>query len=274
MGTQKVPGGHDFVTCPLKRRACSYTTNGTLIGCAATDAHHLHGYELNLKIVRYTSNFMSWRGVSSCSATAVESNKTLSSGDVFSEKINMNWDVAPFEPFQPLNLALFSLFGLIGIVALLFYARRKHCPICQKRLLLCPNRCYMCVFLAAELPDPILILALEAKHRRIIQGEVRPPQSVSKLLVSMLSSMGDIIRTIFHRSVQISPIENAIEVPNAESEFVCEKSRRISQTSISDAAKKKRDAIAHVIDGGYAGNITCTGKVAVKPFLREVRPLI
>ena len=274
MGTQKVIGGHDFITCPLKRRACSYTTNGTLIRCAATDAHHLHGYELNLKVVRYTSNFMSWRGVSSCSATAFESNKTLSSGDVFSEKINMNWDVAPFEPFQPLNLALFSLFGVVGLVALLLYARRKHCPICQKRLLICPNRCYMCTFLAAELPDPVLILALEAKHRRILQGEIRPPKTVLQLFLSALSSMGDFIATYFHRGVQVRPIENAIEVMSVEPDFICEKSRRIVPSSIVDAAKRKRDAIAHVIDDGFAGNGKYSVRVEVKPVLREARPLI
>lgn len=186
LGTQEPFGGNNFISCPLKRRACSYTQNGILIGCDPTDKHYLHGYVLNLNIVRYTSNFQSWRGISSCTASAIESNITLSSGDIFTETINMNWNQAPFQSNQPLNLAFFSFFGVLSIYFILLFTRRKHCPICQKKLLLCPNRCYVCIFLGADLPDPMLALALENKERRILRGELNSSPTILSSIATVL----------------------------------------------------------------------------------------
>ena len=174
MGTQSYFGAFDFISCPLKRSACTYTSSGGLIGCAATDKTYLHGYVLDLSVIRYTSNFMSWRGISSCQATAIESNISLSNGNIFEESIRMNWVSAPFQITQTLNLALFSIFGVLIFYAALFFIRKKHCPVCLKKIVLFPNRCVVCVFLGADMPDPVLQRALEAKGRRIIDGNSRP----------------------------------------------------------------------------------------------------
>ena len=170
LGTQESFGGSSFISCPLRRSACSYSPDGALIGCSANDDKHLHGYVLDLNVVRYTSNFMSWRGISSCQATTIESNVSLYIGDIFTESIRMNWSEAPFQIFQPLNLIFFSLFGLIVVYVVLYFGRKKRCPVCEKRVIIFINRCSVCVFLGAEIPDPLLLKALDLKGRRIVDG--------------------------------------------------------------------------------------------------------
>jgi hypothetical protein len=49
-------GGASYISCPLKRKACTYDTNNVLISCAEFDTNILHGYHLTLNVIRYTSN--------------------------------------------------------------------------------------------------------------------------------------------------------------------------------------------------------------------------
>jgi hypothetical protein len=80
MGVEKTLGGPSYISCPLKRSACTYDSNDKLIGCAESDTLVLYGYHLTLNVIRYTNNLDSWRGVSSCSAVAFESTVALNSG--------------------------------------------------------------------------------------------------------------------------------------------------------------------------------------------------
>jgi predicted nucleic acid-binding Zn ribbon protein len=64
---------------------------------------------------------------------------------------------------------LFILFLLILLVvyAVLYYFRRRHCIVCQKKLIFNMERCYMCIFVGAYPPDPVLVKALEEKGEQI-----------------------------------------------------------------------------------------------------------
>jgi hypothetical protein len=73
----------------------------------------------------------------------------------------MNWQNAPFEPNQEINQGFFAFLGVIVLYVLLYFCRRKKCPICTKKLVIFPNRCYVCVFVGAEMPDPVLLKILE-----------------------------------------------------------------------------------------------------------------
>ena len=207
LGTQQTFGGPSFVSCPLQRSACSYSSDGALIGCSTNDDKHLHGYILDLNIIRYTSNFMSWRGISSCQATTIESNVSLTIGDIFTESIRMNWSEAPFQIFQPLNLIFFSLFGIVVIYITLFFGRKKRCPICQKKVTIFINRCSVCVFLGAEVPDPLLLRALDLKGRGIIDGNKPAVSSAQPENYSLLNSFQQCFK--FTRSLISCPMESS-----------------------------------------------------------------
>jgi hypothetical protein len=50
-----------------------------------------------------------------------------------------------------------------NVLFVLSSRRRKHCIICQKKLVLNMSICYMCQYVGATPPDPQLLEALESK---------------------------------------------------------------------------------------------------------------
>jgi hypothetical protein len=160
-----------YISCPLKRKQCSYDSNDNFISCDYTgEQFYLHGYILNVNVLQYHNNFDFWNGVSKCEATAIEYNTSLTSGDIFTESVILKYSPAPQKADTTyLFFLLFALF--LVIYAALYFCRKKRCAVCQKKLVISKKRCYICIILGANPPDPRLLAALEDKGGRI-QGEM------------------------------------------------------------------------------------------------------
>ena len=163
LASNQYDGDQTVVTCPLKRSACSYESDGTTLISCGTDDTYLVGYTLTLEIQKYDQNFNYWRGIASCSIVAEESTTPLASGDQFRETIVMNY---PFKFEHSLDFAK----PVLVLVALVFFAymllyicRRKRCCYCQNKLVWSEDMCIRCKFVGADPPDPVLLAALESK---------------------------------------------------------------------------------------------------------------
>ena len=55
----------------------------------------------------------------------------------------------------------------VCVYASLYYCRRKKCVYCLKKLIFSKELCYVCKFVGAEPPDPILMRALEEKSEHM-----------------------------------------------------------------------------------------------------------
>mmetsp|Transcript_3188 Transcript_3188/g.3344 ORF Transcript_3188/g.3344 Transcript_3188/m.3344 type:complete len:274 (-) Transcript_3188:410-1231(-) len=133
-GVSKTLGGPGYISCPLKRKACTYDTKNVLIGCAEFDSNVLHGYHITLNVIRYTSNLQSWRGISSCEAISDESSVVLEAGDIFTESMTMNWQNAPFEPNQAINKGFFAFLGIIVLYVILYFCRQKKMSYLHEKI--------------------------------------------------------------------------------------------------------------------------------------------
>lgn len=168
---------YDFenvVKCPLKRKACDYdpVTQKTL-KCRLPDAegYHLHGYILTLHVVEHSLGTAYWRGVTSCSAETIESTIPLNIGDPFQEVIIMKHPAVGFGTIDSFKLGFLAFLAFFICYITLYFLRRRHCAVCQKKLVCCLRICYICQFVGASPPDPFLMRALEEKGVQI-QGEI------------------------------------------------------------------------------------------------------
>jgi hypothetical protein len=84
---------------------------------------------------------------------------------------------------DPSKLFILFLLILLVVYAVLYYFRRRHCIVCQKKLIFNMERCYMCIFVGAYPPDPVLVKALEEKGEQI-QDEPPPRFLGSKMFVA------------------------------------------------------------------------------------------
>lgn len=156
-----------YVTCPLRRSACTYDGNGMLTSCDRTnDGTYLIGYTLHLSIDLYDENFKYWRGVSKCEIEPMEAFTPLKSGQVFHEVIIMNHSPQIQALEMSKSLVLLSLLSFLTYF-FLYICRRKNCVVCQNKLVLSFERCMMCKFVGAEPPDPRLLNILEAKGENL-----------------------------------------------------------------------------------------------------------
>jgi len=164
------------VVCPIKRSACQYNGN-TLLGCAETDNTYLWGYKMQLDVLEYSDGLTFWRGVAGCSVDVIEKTVPMQVGDIWTEQIVMRYRPAPFKPLATWNLLFFLILAVSLGYPLLRWYRTARCLVCNRKLTLVPlpfKRCAYCLFLNADLPDPYLLEAIEAKGRRIIDADYRP----------------------------------------------------------------------------------------------------
>lgn len=162
------PTDMHVVTCPLPRSACTYTQTGQLIACDANAEADtfLHGYTVTLTVNQYEKNLDYWKGVESCSAVPLEFTYPLADGSNFYEDIVLIHKPLP-DSFDYAKLGFLSLFSYFLLYCLLYFCRKNHCLVCQKKLVFSSKLCYICQFVGASPPDPILMLALEEKTLQI-----------------------------------------------------------------------------------------------------------
>lgn len=127
------------------------------------DKTYLHGYTVDIHVVMYEDGFNFWRGVESCNVREIiETNISYVYDNMFYEKYYMHYTRAPYQPTAFHGIILLCLLSLLSYV-ILYFARKAHCLVCGKKLVICSQRCIMCRFYGAPLPDPNLIKALEEK---------------------------------------------------------------------------------------------------------------
>jgi len=169
-------GDLEYVSCPLKSNACTYDpdTDETLeCDVNYADIEYVIGYELDLRVQQHQENWKYWRGVSSCTATAISRSTPLAEGEWFQEKmfINRKYNFQDMDLYKALIIIV-----LIGFIWLwgCYFCRRDTCLVCQNRLILFFNRCWICRLFGAHVPDPILLAALATKGERIQMESERP----------------------------------------------------------------------------------------------------
>lgn len=187
---KKVSGPNDvsqIVSCPIKRSACNYTESGALIACSANDATYLQSYTLTINVAEYDQNFLFWRGVNSCSVETVEVNQSLANSGIFQQTIILRYSAPYSVSLDGTRWAFLSLFSIVILFALLFLLRKQVCVVCQKRLILCFHRCFICRLVGADV-NPELIRMLADKGA-ILQGRPRRWRS-STVKVAALTTNG------------------------------------------------------------------------------------
>lgn len=166
----------EFITCPLRSNACNYSDTGETLSCDVNYAgiEYIVGYELDVRVQQHQANWKYWRGVTSCSAVSITRSTPLAQGEWFQETMHINRKYNP----QPVDL------GQVGIILALvlfvwfiacYFCRRDICLVCQSRLIIFFNRCWICRLFGAHVPDPILLQALATKGE-IIQMESERPE--------------------------------------------------------------------------------------------------
>jgi hypothetical protein len=148
-----------------------------------------------------------------------ETNKTLNAGDFVFENIVLN-HVPPPETYTFFRtLILLVLFVLI-LYPITYYCRKQHCKVCNKKLILFVDRCYICRFVEAEPPNEFILKALEEKGLHM-QGEF--PEAIpglekatSKVWLKLVAA-GRSFLALFKRQSQVAAVEAESEqIPKAE----------------------------------------------------------
>jgi hypothetical protein len=184
----------EIVRCPLKRAGCEYSTNGTLLSCRGNVGTYLQGYELIVKIKEYNVNFQYWRGVDSCSIRTFESNVSLAHNGIFTETIIMDYSSPSTELDNP-QLAFLGLIVIVLASVILYFGRKQTCIVCQKKLIVCCQRCMVCRILGAD-TDPDLIRKLALKGA-ILQGTDKySPVDVNKDYLQLTMSRSKLNRIL------------------------------------------------------------------------------
>lgn len=187
----KFIGDRELIYCPIRRTVCDYNETSNTETCdedlVQNDQTYLHGITIELYVRKIYYSFSSWREVTFCNVTADERNYSLPVGDLFEENYIMHHEVGPYE-YDAVGLVLLSLLSILAIYAILYYCRRQRCFVCQKKLVVFKDRCYLCRFYGAHMPDPVLIKALEEKAQHE-QGEYPQRFWCSKKIVSFCRSL-------------------------------------------------------------------------------------
>ena len=169
----------EHVKCPLKSTLCTYDDNGNTLSCNLTpnapNTTYIIGYELTLNVAEYSENFQYWRGVTSCSAISKTRSTPLRQGETFHEKIIMLRTPIDLQPYGFSYDLIYLSFLTFLIVIFLYFCRRANCVVCQSKLIIFFDRCFICRLFGAHLPDPLIMEALEEKGR-IIQAEAYRPE--------------------------------------------------------------------------------------------------
>jgi len=162
----KFPGDTELIYCPIHRSACTFNETTQQDECVEkivrNDKTYLHGItiELHVKMMYHAQN--AWRQVLSCNITADERNYTLPIGSQFAENYIMHHEIGSYS-LDTLSYLLLLLVSVVLVYAVLYYCRRQKCHVCQKKLVFFKDRCYLCRFYGAHMPDPVLMKALEEK---------------------------------------------------------------------------------------------------------------
>jgi hypothetical protein len=172
----------EVIICPIKRSACNYTDAGVTLGCdRAGDLTYLHGYTITITVQEYDFGFAYWKGVSSCVVESDERYTEIKAGDVFYEKIIMNYKpIDTFSIYDTWKVVIIGVSILLFIYVSLYFLRRKRCDYCQQKLVFSYRMCYKCVIVGAQRPDPVLLKALEERGL-FMQG--KPPERFGFLQV-------------------------------------------------------------------------------------------
>lgn len=165
----------EYITCALRSNACNYTDEGETIECDVNDPNleYVVGYELDVRVQQYQENWKYWRGVSSCSAVTISRSTPLAEGEWFREKMYINRKYNQQDMDMGKSLVIICLVGFLALIACIF-CRRDTCQVCQSRLIIFFNRCWICRLFGAHLPDPILLQALATKGATIQMESERP----------------------------------------------------------------------------------------------------
>jgi hypothetical protein len=176
MARNQFSGDRKIIRCPLKRSNCNYNETGDVIGnCVNDGVTRLIGYTLTIEVERYNSQFVYWNAVKSCSIESVESTQTLpGAGQVFTfkETIVMKYPTLSFkkQPVDYIKIVVIILVVFLVVFILLYFCRKKHCVYCQQKLIINFTLCYKCQLLGVEMPDPVLLKAMEEKSLHLQGG--------------------------------------------------------------------------------------------------------
>lgn len=181
----KFPGDIELIYCPIKRSVCVHNDTSNTQTCderlVRDDLTYLHGITIELHVKMHYYAQSSWRQVTSCNVSADERNYTLAQGENFEENYIMHHEIAHYS-YDAVGLLFLFAFAVILVYAALHYCRRQRCYVCEKKLILFKDRCYLCRFYGAHMPDPVLIKALEEKAAHE-QGEYPQRFWFSKTIV-------------------------------------------------------------------------------------------
>jgi hypothetical protein len=160
----------EVIRCPIYRTACTYNESDPLqvITCAADDTS-LWGFSVELWVTIRSKNFESWRSIEKCVVTADERSEALPNMELFSETYIIYHSRHP-QSLSAFDGTLYSLISILAIYLLLYFFRRERCIICEKKLVFCCQRCYLCRFYGAHPPDPLLLKTMTEKSE-YLQGE-------------------------------------------------------------------------------------------------------
>jgi hypothetical protein len=188
----KFPGDTELIWCPIKRSICEYNSTTNTDVCderlVRDDQTWLHGITIELKVkINYYAQ-SSWREVTYCNVTTDERNYTLPLGSDFEENYIMHHEIAHYR-YDAVSLFLLSFVGFALLYVVLYYCRRQRCYVCTKKLVFFKDRCYLCRFYGAHMPDPVLIKAMEEKANHE-QGEFPQRFWCSKRIVKFCRGLG------------------------------------------------------------------------------------
>lgn len=172
LARNRYDGDTGIISCPLRRSACTYSSEGKTLGCdRSTDHTFLVGYTLTIEVEQYSGSFRYWRGASRCSIESYESNWPLNATNQFHETIIMKHVPAVLPDYTDETKLLFILLLLYFLAYGGLYAlRKKRCCYCQQKLVWSFNMCLKCWFVGAQPPDPVLLKMMEEKGAKLQGG--------------------------------------------------------------------------------------------------------
>jgi hypothetical protein len=161
----------EIIRCPIYRSGCTYNESDPLqvLVCDNNDGTSLWGIQVEMWITIRSTNFISWRSVEKCVVTADERTEALPNMELFTENYILYHRRQP-QALSAFDGALYSLFSLTSLYFFLYFFRREKCVICEKKLVFCCQRCYLCRFYGAHPPDTLLLQAMTEKGN-YLQGE-------------------------------------------------------------------------------------------------------
>lgn len=193
----KFLGDTELIYCPIPRSVCVHNETDNSQSCdedlVEADLTYLHGITIELHVKQMYYAQSSWRHVTYCNVTADERNYELPFGSEFEENYIMHHEIGEYK-YDAVGLFFLFLLGIILVYAALYYFRRQRCYVCEKKLIVFKDRCYLCRFYGAHMPDPVLIKALQEKAEHG-QGEFPQRFWCSKRIVKFCRKMASCVRS-------------------------------------------------------------------------------